>query len=212
MSAEQWFGVAACAVLGAIVGPLLHRYVDHAIVAVDKRTSTPAWLVSALAAALFGCVAWRLDGWQLPGYLALTGFLVVLSLIDVDTKTLPRRIIYLMGAVGVGTLVPAAILIHQPRRIWWAALGAVLSFAIVLILHLLARGALGFGDVRLAAPLGWMLGWQRLEAVTTGLFLSFMLSGIISALLLVSRKVSRQTKIPFGPFLAVGALATVLIG
>lgn len=212
MSAEAWFGVAACAVLGAMVGPWMHRRADHAIEALEKNSSMPTWFVSALTAVLFGCVAWRLGGWQLPGYVALTGFLVVLSLIDVDTKTLPRRIIYLMGAVGVGTLIPAAMIMHQPRRIWWAALGAVFCFAIVLILHLLARGALGFGDVRLAAPLGWMLGWQRLDAVMTGLFLSFMLSGVISALLLVSRKVSRRTKIPFGPFLAVGALATVLVG
>ena len=211
MTTERWAVVASCVVFGLALGPSLAGQINNAVVGVSGQPTRSQWrLVSVLTAALFGVVGARLHGWQLPGYLAMTGFLVVLSLIDIDTKTLPRRVIYAMGAAGVVLLAPAALLTHQPRRIATAALGALLLFALMFLLHLFARGALGFGDVRLAAPLGWFVGWQRLASITSALFVSFVLSGLFSAALLISRKVDRRAKIPFGPFLAAGTLAVLL--
>lgn len=211
MTIGRWVVVGSCVAFGFVLGPSLARRINLVVKGGSNQPTRSRWrLVSVLTATLFGVVAWRLRGWQLPGYLAMTGFLIVLSLIDMDTKTLPRRVIYAMGASGVLLLTPAALLMHEPQRLATAALGALLLFALMFLLHLFARGALGFGDVRLAAPLGWFVGWQRLAAVTGALFFSFILSGVVSAGLLLARKVDRRTKIPFGPFLAAGTLAVLL--
>lgn len=211
MTTERWGVVGSCVVFGFAFGPWLGARIDHAVIGASSQPiRSRSRFVSVLTATLFGVVGWRLSGWQLPGYLAMTGFLIVLSLIDVETKTLPRRVIYAMGASGVALLTPAALLMHEPRRLATAALGALLLFALMFLLHLFARGALGFGDVRLAAALGWCVGWQRLASVTSALFFSFILSGLVSAGLLIARKVDRRAKIPFGPFLAAGTLAVLL--
>jgi leader peptidase (prepilin peptidase)/N-methyltransferase len=118
-------------------------------------------LVQILTGTLLGTIAWQLGwGWELPAYLVLAGFLVVLSLVDQATKTLPRRIVYFAGWSGVALLVPAAVLSGAPERIVWGAVAAVGSLAALWLLHGAVRGGLGFGDVRLGAVLGWYLGWQ----------------------------------------------------
>jgi leader peptidase (prepilin peptidase) / N-methyltransferase len=170
-------------------------------------------LVEALTGVLFGLVAWRFGwSWELPPYLALVAVLVALSGIDLDTKTLPRRIIYLGGAIGVPLLAIAALANDEPRRLWTAALGAVLAFAFFLLLHLLAPGSMGFGDVRLSALLGLYLGWLGLLHVPVGLFLGFVFGAAVGIALMVVKKAGRKTAVPFGPFMAAGAIVAILLG
>ena len=74
-----------------------------------------------------------------------------------------------------------------------------------------ARG-IGAGDVRLAAVVAMFLGYLGATYVFQGLALSFMLGGVVALLLLISRKANRNTRIAFGPYICIGAMAVVLFG
>jgi leader peptidase (prepilin peptidase)/N-methyltransferase len=209
--------VAACAAAGGAIGLSLRPVVDR--VTAERSAGGPptgrarSRLVPPVTAALFAATAWALGWtWSLPAYLALAGFLVVLTFVDLDTKTLPRRIVWAAGATGVGLLAAASIATGEPQRIVAAAAGAALGFVLLCALHVLAPGGLGFGDVRLGAVLGWYLGWQSLSLVMTGLLAGFVVGALTGAALMVAGRAGRRTEIPFGPALALGALVVLLAG
>jgi leader peptidase (prepilin peptidase)/N-methyltransferase len=68
---------------------------------------------------------------------------------------------------------------------------------------------MGMGDVKLFIPIGMFLGWKL--ALFT-LFLSIMLGGIISIILLVFKIKDRKSAIPFGPFIVIATYITGLYG
>jgi leader peptidase (prepilin peptidase)/N-methyltransferase len=206
--------VTLCAVAGAALGALLLRPVVDRVTAERSAGRPPTGrsrLVAPVTAVLFGATAggfgWT---WELPAYLALAAFLVVLTFIDVDTRTLPTPIVWTAGATGVGLLAAAAIAAGEPQRIISAAIGAALAFVLLCALHILTPGGLGFGDVRLGAVLGWYLGWQSLSLVMTGLLAGFVVGAAIGVALMVAGRAGRRTEVPFGPALAIGAFLVLL--
>lgn len=66
------------------------------------------------------------------------------------------------------------------------------------------------GDVKLGPSLGATLGWVSVETALVGLVLSFILGGVVSAGLLMTKRVHRRTAIPFGPFLFFGSVIAVV--
>ena len=205
--------VAVCAVAGWAIGSLLRPLVDR--VTAERSEGHPptgrSRLTAPVTAVAFGATAWGFGWtWSLPAYLALAAFLVVLTLIDVDTKTLPRRIVWTAGATGVGLLGVASIATGEPQRIILAAIGATVAFVFLCALSILARGGFGFGDVRLGAVLGWYLGWQSLSLMITGLAAAFVVSAVIGVVLMASGRAGRRTEVPFGPALAIGAFLVLL--
>ena len=205
--------VALCAVAGWAIGLLLRPVVDR--VTTERAPGRPptgrSRVVAPVTAVLFGVTAWGFGWtWSLPAYLALAAFLVVLTLIDVDTRTLPRRMVWAAGATGVGLLAGASIAAGEPERIVLATVGATIAFVLLCALHILARGGLGFGDVRLGAVLGWYLGWQSLSLVMTGLLAAFVVGAVIGVVLMVFGRAGRRTEVPFGPALAIGSFLVFL--
>jgi leader peptidase (prepilin peptidase)/N-methyltransferase len=219
--------VLVCALVGAALGSRLADAVDRAVAA---RTRMPVGagagavdvghaarpvsrpVVRLLTGGVLGAIALGTGWcWELPAYLVLGGYLVVLSLVDLATRTLPRRIVYVAGSSGVALLVPAAVLSGEPRRILWAAAGALGSLAGMWLLHGSVRGGLGFGDVRLGAVLGGYLGWQALGLPLAATFLAFVLSAVAGLALLMLGRTGRRGALPFGPYLAAGALTVFLL-
>lgn len=86
----------------------------------------------------------------------------------------------------------------------------VLTGGILLAgVSLLSRGGLGWGDIKLGAAAGLWLSWQQILAAE---LLAFWLGGLYAAYLLLFRRKSRKTMIPFAPFLAVGILTSFFQG
>jgi leader peptidase (prepilin peptidase) / N-methyltransferase len=170
-------------------------------------------MVELLTCSLFALTAWRIGWtWALPAYLVFAAFLVVLSFIDLDTQLLPRKLVYAAGACGLVSLIAAALLDDQPERIQWAAIGAAGVLVAFLAIYAAAKGGFGFGDVRLGAVLGWYLGWQGLPFAPVGIFAGFLLGSVVGVALMASGRAGRRTALPFGPFLAAGALVVLLAG
>src|SRR3954451_23933686 len=169
--------------------------------------------VELLTGVMFALLGLRFfDSWALPAYLLFGAIIVVLSVIDLATLTLPRRIIHLGLLGGAVLLLFGALADGEPRRIWWAAAGAAIAFAFFFLVHLASPRSMGFGDVRLSALLGLHLGWLGLLHVPVGLFLGFLLGAVVGVALMAVGRAGRRTALPFGPFLALGSLVTILIG
>jgi leader peptidase (prepilin peptidase) / N-methyltransferase len=132
-----------------------------------------------------------------------TAVLVVLSVIDIETRLLPNRIV--LPAAG---LVLVARLVTEPEH-WAAWLGAAIGAAGFFFLFWIAYPAgLGMGDVKLALLIGAALGGAVLPALVLG-----TLAGAVAAVVLLVRggREARRATMPYGPFLAFGAIATFLL-
>ena len=209
-----WLALS-CAVSGVVISPFLTRITRGSI---RRRTpegvalrSVDARLVAGATATGFAATALQFGPHVvLAAYLFLVALLVVLSFVDLATKKLPRDLVRVALVGGILLLVPIAVITGEPQRLWWAALGAVGSFVVLAALHFVARGGFGFGDVRLGAMLGWYLAWQGLRYVPAGLFLAFVLSAVTGVTLMALGRLGRRTAIPFGPFLAIGAVLALV--
>ncbi|MCU1368271.1 MAG: peptidase family protein [Ilumatobacteraceae bacterium] len=150
--------------------------------------------------------------WELGAFCVLAAGLVALSWIDLRTKRLPRQIIYVTAAIGVPLLCIAALVRHEPRRIWMMLLGAACALAFMAIVYVASRGGMGDGDVRLSPLLGAYLGWLNPGFVAAGLFLGFLAGAVVGVVLIAVGRGGRKTAVPFGPFLALGTMAAVWTG
>ena len=150
--------------------------------------------------------------WELAAFCVLGAGLVALSWIDLRTKRLPRQIIHVTALIGVPLLCVAALVRHEPRRIWMMLLGAAIAFAFMAAVYVLSRGGMGDGDVRLSPLLGAYLGWLNPGLVAPGLFIGFLCGAVVGLIVIAIGRGGRKTAVPFGPFLAIGAIAAIWSG
>jgi prepilin signal peptidase PulO-like enzyme (type II secretory pathway) len=129
--------------------------------------------------------------------------LVVLSAIDIRRRVIPNRIVL----PASGLLIAVQLALFPGRVSERLAIGLVAAL-LFLLPTLAGRAWMGVGDVKLVLLLGITLGWGVVGAV----LIAFVLTLPASLLLMVrSGLAARNTMVPFGPFLALGALA-VLFG
>jgi leader peptidase (prepilin peptidase)/N-methyltransferase len=137
--------------------------------------------------------------------LAFVLVLVPVALIDLDHQIIPNRITYpaAVAAVVIGLLTRPH---HVPEQlIAGAAAGGFLLLAVLAY----PRG-MGMGDVKLAAVMGLFLG----RAVAPAMLVALLTGTIVGAAIMARKGVAagRKTKVPFGPFLAFGAVVGLLAG
>jgi len=170
-------------------------------------------LIELTNATLFVAFAVKFDlSWELAAFCTLGAGLVSLTWIDLHTKRLPRGIIYVTAAIGVPLLGVAALVRHEPRRLWMMLLGAAVALCFMGLVYTLSRGGMGDGDVRLSPLLGAYLGWLNPGIVAVGLFLGFLFGAIVGVAMIAAGRGGRKTALPFGPFLALGTIVAVWAG
>jgi leader peptidase (prepilin peptidase)/N-methyltransferase len=178
----------------------------------DTPISVRYPLIELLTGVLFAAVGARFsDSWALPAYLVLTAALIALSFIDLEHYILPNRILYPTDVAVIALLAGASALEHDWGAFGRAAIAGVSAFAVFYAIHYISRG-MGFGDVRLSFLLGFSLGWLGWGEVFGGLFAGFLYGAVVGVLLLALKVTERRQRIPFGPFLAAGAMTFVLFG
>jgi leader peptidase (prepilin peptidase)/N-methyltransferase len=170
-------------------------------------------LVELGTAALFVAAAVRLGAtWQLPAFCVFFASLLAISVIDLDHFIIPNHVIYPTLAVTAPLLVLAAAAGGTWGDLRNAAIGGVAGFGALFVIHVISPRGMGFGDVRLAGVIGMMLGWLGLRYIVLGLFLGFLLAAVIGIVLIAARLKTRKDAVPFGPFMAMGAVLAVLWG
>jgi leader peptidase (prepilin peptidase)/N-methyltransferase len=170
-----------------------------------------AVLVALTALLWAGLIAGYHDSWVLPAYLVLAAGLVVLSAIDIEEHRLPNRIVYPLTLAVAVLLVVAAIGDGDRSALGRAVLAALVAVAVFAALHLASPGSLGLGDVKLVGVLGLALGWLGWAALAWGAILAFVAGALVGLVLVAAGRLGRRDHLPFGPFLAAGALATILL-
>jgi len=165
-------------------------------------------LIEAGTGLLFAAAAVRFGDnlWLLPAYLCFAAVAIALALIDLDVRRLPNAIV-LPSYVVLGVLLA---LDGDPSALLRAALGAAVLFAFYLAIAMLAAGAMGFGDVKLAGVVGGMTAYLSWGTLLTGAFLGFFLGAVAGVLLIAVRRAGRRSAVPFGPFMLLGAWTAVL--
>ena len=170
-------------------------------------------LVEAGTAALFGLVAGSIGPHaDLVAHLVVAAGFVALGVIDLDTKRLPNKILWPTFAMGAVAFTVAAAVDHRFDDLGRATIGAAIGYILFGVVHEVRPDGMGFGDVKLAALCGMVLGWHGLADVALGLYGSVVLGALVSVPLLLAGRAGRRTAIPFGPFLVVATLAQALYG
>jgi leader peptidase (prepilin peptidase)/N-methyltransferase len=180
-----------------------------------EAASAALWLVAGLE---FG------QTWQTAFAIAFFYLLLILSFIDLDTMRLPDPLVGLTAVVGVVgavlyavsgvPLVPLTPIIRFPAAplstaLIGALLGIGVSMAIALLYNLIRKvDGFGGGDVKLLGAMGIFLGPYVLFAF----FVGSVLGAVYGLVATAASRLGLQTKFPFGPFLALGAVLTALWG
>jgi leader peptidase (prepilin peptidase)/N-methyltransferase len=170
-------------------------------------------LVELLTGVLFVAVALRFGwSWSLPAEIILTGGLLALAFIDLDHLLLPRVIVYPLGAGVLAGLLLASGVQHTWHRLGVAAICAAVEFAVLFTINLISPRSLGFGDVRLGPVIALGLGWLGWRYAFLGFLAANLIGAVVGVAVIAAKKGNRKTPIPFGVFLALGAVLTMLFG
>jgi leader peptidase (prepilin peptidase)/N-methyltransferase len=163
-------------------------------------------LVEALTAAL--CVGAVLAHDTAAGIalsVALILIVIPAALIDLEHRIIPNRLTLLGAILGLvlGTVLDPA---GEPERL----IAGIAAAGFLLLAALAYPGGMGMGDVKLAGVMGLFLG----RAVAPAILIA-LLAGVLYGALVMARKgtrAGRKTAVPFGPFLALGAIVAVYAG
>ena len=223
---------AAMVIAGVAIGTVAGRLLLPLLWSFDVRDSrslrvlVPAFTAIALGTAggILGTTWDVLPVWAL--FVALAG----ITTVDLYHYRIPNAIVFPTVAVLLGLMTLVSLLRERPGAIGQAAAAAGLYGAVMFVLHTASRGSLGLGDVKLALPVGLVLGWlasgygQSLLAVLLAFGLASLLGAVMGLMVwgmrvwgnevlpdpLADPDHPRPTVFPFGPAIAVAAAVITL--
>jgi leader peptidase (prepilin peptidase)/N-methyltransferase len=174
--------------------------------ACGTRISPGYVAVEVLTTALFAGAAARYTSVYTAAVLALFfAVLVAVALIDLEHQIIPNRIVYpCLAAFPV--ILAAGALAGQHVSLARAAIGFLAYGGGLLLVALISPGGMGMGDVKLAALIGLVLGAFGLAYVAVAAAVAILAGGLGAVALLAFAGASRKRKVPFGPYMAVGAV------
>ena len=149
---------------------------------------------------------------HLVAFLYLAAITVALAIIDIETHRLPNLIVLPGYVVGLALLGTAALLQGNFGGLIRMAAGAVILFAFYFVLAMISPRGMGMGDVKLAGVLGLFLGSLGWGQLAVGAGAAFVLGGLFSIILLITRRAGRKSGIPFGPWMLLGAWVGIFAG
>src|SRR6266511_3366261 len=125
---------------------------------------------------------------------------------------LPNRITYPSFPLIAGLLLVASVALGDVGRLGRGMLAAVTVGAFFLLLALISPRGVGAGDCKFAPTIGLALGWLSWGAVAVAVVAAFVLSGLAGLAAMLFVRLPRKTLMPFGPWLAAGALLAIMAG
>lgn len=154
---------------------------------------------------------------SLFSYIAFVFVLIAASYIDIDVQLIPDTLtltMIIIGFIGAGlnSLFPS--INFWPISFLHSLIGGGVGFSILLLflygyMLITNREGMGGGDLKLLAMIGVYLGWEK---TLLTLFLASLIGSIISVPLMLFQGKNRHATVTFGPFLSLGALASLFYG
>lgn len=209
-----WLMVAGIGLLGCFLSPVAELLVARLL---PRLGCLPAPRIRITTAAVTGtaCAAFALRFGPTPGLPALILLAVLgvqLARVDIALHLLPNQLVLILLMAGILLLAAPGVFSQQPGDFLRALVGAVILFAIYLILALISPGGIGMGDVKLAAPVGLYLGYLGWTQLLYGGLLGFIVNGVTTVVLLSGKRRKTAREVPHGPaMLGALALAALLI-
>ena len=175
-----------------------------------ERISVVYPLTELATGALFVAAAlvYR-NPWRAAMLCAFLALMPAVTVIDVRHRIIPNRLTY-PALIGFPVYVVVAWALGAPLDPARAGLGLLAYGGGLLLVAVVSRG-MGMGDVKLAAVIGVVLGSLGLRFVGVAAGAAILLGGVGGLLALMLGR-SRKDAIPFGPYMAVGAMAAVFLG
>jgi len=168
--------------------------------------------VELATAVIFALLCWHYGlSAELGVMIFYASLFTIIFVIDLEHGLILNRVVY-------PGMIVALLLSLYPwpwfsesigMRVAYAALGGAAGFAIFLLIAMVSRGGMGWGDVKLAALMGLAIGFPL---VFVAIIMAAILGGIVAVALMIAKKRTRRQTIPFGPFLALAAMVTLLWG
>jgi prepilin signal peptidase PulO-like enzyme (type II secretory pathway) len=176
--------------------------------------------------ALFPLLYWH-NHYQLNAELGIIAYycclFILILIIDLEHGlilnriTYPAMIVAVLISIFMHLFLPGSVTTFElwgnpaflPPRIAQAAIGGAVGFGISLLVVVVSRGGMGFGDVKMAALIGLVIGFPL---VFFTLIMAAILGGLVAVILLLRKKKRRKEAIPFGPALSVATIVTIIWG
>lgn len=136
----------------------------------------------------------------------LSSLLIVIGFIDFKTKYVYNSTIVFGVVSGVGFAILEWIETKTIPINYMV--GAFIGFGIIYLIVILTRG-MGEGDIDIALICGLFLGFK---GIIVNLFLSIILGGIVSIIIIIFKLKDKKSEIAFGPYLAIGGIISCLYG
>ena len=169
---------------------------------------SPQYPIVELANAVgYGLILWQFGfGWSSACYALLFSALLVVSVIDLSHQIIPDRIT--LPGIVLGLLCATMIL---PVGLLDSVLGALLGGGLLWVLawaspYLFGREGMGGGDIKLLAMIGAFLGWKP---VLLTIMVGALVGSVVGIGLIAFKVMRRDQYLPFGPFLALGAVVSL---
>jgi leader peptidase (prepilin peptidase)/N-methyltransferase len=198
--------VVLVGIAGVVAG-----FASRRLVAAQTDSPVSAPLLGLVTGALAALAAWRFGlAWELPAYLYFAGVSVPLAVIDLRTLRLPNVLTLSAYPIVAALLLLPAIADGSWQSYLRAVLAGAAVLALFVVLHLINPSGMGLGDVKLAGPMGALLGWLSWQVTTLGVIMGFSLVAVVGITMILARRADRKSALPFGPFMLAGAWIAIL--
>ena len=130
--------------------------------------------------------------------------LIVILVIDLERGLILNKVVYPAAAIAliIAVFAPNPGIIN-------AVIGGAIGLVIMFLVALATKGGIGWGDVKMMGLVGLLTGFPL---VLVSLLLAVVSGGLVAIVLLLLKVKKRKQTIPFGPFLSLGAMITLLWG
>lgn len=173
-----------------------------------ERISVIYPFVELLNAVLYLFI-WKSYGFGITSLLlaVLFSVLIIISFIDLKYQIIPDGLVLVILILGIGNGLYQTLAAEAPWHTW--VLGFFAASVPLLILGLIYSDGMGGGDIKLMAASGLFLGWQL---ILLSLFLGALYGLLASIYIILVKKGSRKSVLPFGPMLSLGMITSALAG
>ena len=172
------------------------RYCKEKISFIYPLVETLTGLIFFLSFLFYGYSLYYLK------FIIFSSVLILISIIDLETMEIPDEPVFFGLFFGV-------IFLLIEKNYFNTLIGLIIPPIIFFLIILISRGGMGGGDFKLSFLFGLYLGFPK---VIPWFFLSFIIGFFPAIYMLISKKATRKTPLPFGPFMSLSGIITFLFG
>ncbi|WP_225743924.1 A24 family peptidase [Marinilactibacillus sp. Marseille-P9653] len=136
--------------------------------------------------------------------LIVVSMVIIITVSDIAYQKIPNKILLFFAP-----LISILLIVISNITFLSALIGAGLAFALIFLIIILSKGGMGMGDLKYFTLFGFIFGWKLFLLL---FLLSTIYGAAVNSVLLITKKVSRKTKVPFGPYIGAAALTVLFFG